>query len=187
MFDRETWRFINTFAPWLSALGTLTAVIVSLYLARRASRLDVRVFPAIVMVGVQGQQPWVEYVQVRVVNHGRPAIIKGVGWWLRGIPRQNWLWLEPANPLSTKLPATLNFGEEALLLYPTATFNKDAKSLLESIGRSMLPTLTVRLLRVGVFASTGQQFRVPLDAFLREFLLERSRQAKPESPWPAGR
>jgi hypothetical protein len=43
--DQETWRFINTFAPWLSAIGTLTAVAVSLYLARRSDRqkLEVRV------------------------------------------------------------------------------------------------------------------------------------------------
>ena len=44
LFDRETWLFINGFAPWLAALGTLLAVIVSLHLARRASRLDIRVF-----------------------------------------------------------------------------------------------------------------------------------------------
>src|SRR5438128_5518971 len=65
MFDRDTWRFINSFAPWLPAVGTLTAVIVSLYLGRRAARLDVRVFPAIVSVGVPGQQPWVEYFHIR--------------------------------------------------------------------------------------------------------------------------
>ena len=44
LFDRETWLFINSFAPWLAALGTVAAVIVALYLARRASRLDIRVF-----------------------------------------------------------------------------------------------------------------------------------------------
>jgi hypothetical protein len=32
-FDRETWTFVNSFAPWLSAIGTLAAVITSLYLA----------------------------------------------------------------------------------------------------------------------------------------------------------
>ena len=41
--DRETWRFINTFAPWLSALGTLAVVITSLYLTLAdRSRLRVR-------------------------------------------------------------------------------------------------------------------------------------------------
>jgi hypothetical protein len=182
MFDRDTWRFINSFAPWLSAVGTLTAVIVSLYLARRAARLDVRVFPAIVSVGVPGQQPWVEYFQNRAVNYGgRPAVISGIGLWLRGMPRQNWLWLPPDNRLSAKIPARLDFGEEAQFLYPTATFNRDAKSVLERVRKSIFPKLTVRLLRIGVFTTTGQRFRVPLDIHLRKFILERSRQLA-ESP-----
>jgi hypothetical protein len=41
--DRETWRFINTFAPWLSAVGTLVAVAVSLYLARKSNRIELEV------------------------------------------------------------------------------------------------------------------------------------------------
>ena len=26
--DKQTWQFINTFAPWLSAIGTISAVAV---------------------------------------------------------------------------------------------------------------------------------------------------------------
>jgi|SRR5262245_540631 len=187
MLDRETWRFINTFAPWFSALGTLTAVIISLYLARRASQLKVRVFPAIVKLVAQGeklgQSP--DFFQIRIVNHGREAVINGIGWWLRGIKRQNWLVLAPNDQYSAKLPKRLDFGEEATFLFPTATYNKDAKSLLERINGSWFPALTVRFLRVGVFASTGQQFRVRLDKHIRKFLLERANQIKSASSQPA--
>ena len=31
----EEWKYINTFAPWLSAIGTISAVMVSLFLARK--------------------------------------------------------------------------------------------------------------------------------------------------------
>lgn len=31
----DYWKFVNSFAPWLSAIGTLSAVIVAIYLARR--------------------------------------------------------------------------------------------------------------------------------------------------------
>jgi hypothetical protein len=177
MFDRDTWRFINTFAPWLSALGTFTAVVVSLRLARRASRLDVRVFPAIVKIFTPGQPgPHPEFFQVRFVNHGgREAIIKGVGWRLRGT-RENWLQLHPQNAVSSKIPLKVEFGEEGQILYPTDTYNKDAAPLLERIKESWFPQLTVHRLRVGVFTSTGQQFFVPLDKHLRKFMLERSKQ-----------
>jgi hypothetical protein len=43
MFEQGAWKFMNTFAPWHSALGAISAVITSLYLARRDKniRLDV--------------------------------------------------------------------------------------------------------------------------------------------------
>ncbi len=43
MGDRSLWLFINSFAGWLSALGTIAAVIVALYLARRDSRIRLKV------------------------------------------------------------------------------------------------------------------------------------------------
>ena len=33
MFAKETWVFLNTFADWFAALGSILAVIVALYLA----------------------------------------------------------------------------------------------------------------------------------------------------------
>ena len=35
MFDQETWKFTNTFAPWLSAFGAVSTVIASPDLAGR--------------------------------------------------------------------------------------------------------------------------------------------------------
>jgi len=188
MFDRETWRFINTFAPWLSAVGSLAAVVVSLYLARRNTRLDLRVFPALARVGIPGQKnTWENFFQIRVVNHGgRDAVVNGVGWWWRGFPRRNWLHLPPDNVYSAQVPKKLAFGEEACVLYPLATFNRDAAPLLKHIAAAWFPEVSVRLIRVGVFTSTGQQFRVPLDAHLRQFFLERSKQVGEPANVPAG-
>jgi hypothetical protein len=178
--DKEAWRFINTFAPWFSGLGTLLAVITSLWLALRASRLKLRVFPAIVKIfyedDIRSESP--EFLQIRVVNHGRSAVVAGIGWWrLRGIrTSKKWVILPPGGTFTTRLPKRLEFGEEAAILLPTATFNADAISLLQDITASRFPSLRVRFLRVGVFASTGQQFRVAPDQYVRKFLLERASQ-----------
>jgi hypothetical protein len=178
MPDRETWRFINTFAPWFSALGTLTAVIVSLYLARRAAKLDVRVNLSVVSLFSQGQNlsgvP--PYFNITVVNHGREAVIKGIGWRQRWPTRHVWSQIPPNDPLSTKLPARLEFGDTATLLFPTTTFNADAKPILEHVKLSRFPKLTVRLLRAGVYASTGEEFLVRFDKHIRRFILERAAQ-----------
>ena len=188
MPDRETWRFLNTFAPWLSALGTLAAVITSLYLARRAARLDIRVSASIVRMGVPGQQPWHEYFKIRVVNHGREAVVIAVAWWLRfnwlagtGLPK-NWLVLTgPDDDYSTRLPARLDFGEEANFFLATDVFFKPSSDILKTIRSSRFRKLTLRLLRVGVSTSTGQKFRAPLDVYVRKFLLERSTRVSNEA------
>src|SRR5688572_19989531 len=39
---RKTWEFINTFANWPSAIGTLAAVGVALYLAFRERRISLK-------------------------------------------------------------------------------------------------------------------------------------------------
>jgi hypothetical protein len=184
MFDQDTWRFVNTFAPWLSAIGTLTAVIVSLYLARRASRLALRVFLAIITTVYQDdyRTQTTEFVKISVVNHGRTAVVTGFGWlWLWGSrKKRNWVILPPVGVDTTRFPKKLEFGEEATILLPTATFNKDSEWFLQAIRSSWFPHLEVRLLRVVVFASTGQRFRVPLDRHLRKFMLDRASQIAAE-------
>ena len=125
MFDRETWLFINSFAPWLAALGTVAAVIVSLYLARRALRLDIRVFAQI--VATFGMEPREELFRIGVVNHGRKAVVSQLVWWPLGFGRRmHWIVLPPRNHLSTELPCELDFGEKAdALLIPTGGRNED--------------------------------------------------------------
>ena len=140
-------------------------------------------FPAIVQIGRPGLLPWTEYFQVRVVNHGREAVVKSVGWWLLA-SKQAWVILSPDNPYSTKIPAKLDFGEEALFLYPTETYNRDAERLLHFIRTSRFPELTLRRLRIGVYTSTGQIFRVPLDKHLRRFLRERLKERPREATAP---
>jgi hypothetical protein len=82
LFDRTTWTFINSFADWLSALGTVSAVILALYLARRDKnvRLEVSAGHRIVVTpGTEG--PYPEYLMIRIVNIGhREAQITNIGW-----------------------------------------------------------------------------------------------------------
>ena len=80
--DSETWRFINTFAPWFSAIGTIAAVIVSLYLARarRPIKLEVRSGHRI-LVGDSSELKYPEYIFIGAINVGhRVAYITNVGW-----------------------------------------------------------------------------------------------------------
>ena len=179
LFDRETWLFINSFAPWLAALGTVAAVIASLYLARRTSRPDIRVFVRIVGF-LEDVEPREEFFRINAVNRSRKATVSTIAWCSFSFVRRKkiWMCLPPNNPSSTKIPCELGFGEEANFFFPTATFNELAKPVLEHVRDSKFPRLAVRRLRVGVVTSTAQYFRARLDHRTRKFILSRSKQIK---------
>ncbi|MFZ5452098.1 MAG: hypothetical protein ACOZF2_09560 [Thermodesulfobacteriota bacterium] len=82
LMSQDTWKFINTFAPWLAAIGTITTALVALYLARmdRNIRLEISVgHRLIVTPGLSG--PYPEFLFIRVVNIGhREAQVINIGW-----------------------------------------------------------------------------------------------------------
>lgn len=111
--DKETWQFINTFAPWLSAIGTLSAVVISLYLATKDRRITLKVdasLKTLIQTGVRSQ----DFATISVVNVGRrEATITGIGWKIGFIRKTN-LFQVPGAPLySAQLPSKLHDGESA--------------------------------------------------------------------------
>ena len=177
MPDRETWDFINSFAPWFSALGTLCAVLVSLYLASRMSRHRVRVSCSIVRMIPTGQRlgDGAEFLQIRVVNRGSlEVVVSGIMWKQRGLRRQSYVVFPPDDPYSTKVPAKLQYGDQALFFFPTKTFPRSASELLKTLGAAGPSSLKLRLLSLGVYASTGEEFLSPLDGHIRKWLVEQA-------------
>ena len=174
MFNQETWLFINSFAPWLAALGTLLAVIVSLRLARRTSQPDIRVFTD--LISMFGQLiPRKVFIRINAVNHSRKVDVNTIAWWSRwplGFGRRKQV-LPLDDPHSMKLPCELDFGKEAGFFFPLDTFHEHWKSLLEHVGDSKFQWLTFRLLRVGLVTSTDQCFGAPLSQKMREIILVR--------------
>jgi hypothetical protein len=76
----ETWRFLNTFAPWFSALGTFAAVAITLWLTISRSRPRVKVLAGHrVLTGGGSLGP--DMLLIRIVNTGdRMARITSAGW-----------------------------------------------------------------------------------------------------------
>ena len=169
--DKETWRFINTFAPWLSALGTISAVIVSLYLATKNRRLDLKV-TASVQTLVHAGMPTRDYVTISVVNlGGREATIMAIGWQF-GLLRKKHLFQLPGLPIfSTKLPARLRDGESANFFMPTTPEPSSVEwvpMMKQHLGR--WPRLSVLSLKAEVATSVGKTFRVRVHRNVRNLL-----------------
>jgi len=72
MPDKSTWQFINSFAPWLAALGTLLAVIISLYLARRDKqiRISVNAYITTLINSLNNSNQSDRYLCIEVTNTG---------------------------------------------------------------------------------------------------------------------
>lgn len=66
----ECWKFINSFAPWLSAFGTLSAVVVSLYIALSNRKISIAISSEIFDFG-NGNESLI----IKVTNTGLRTVV----------------------------------------------------------------------------------------------------------------
>jgi hypothetical protein len=146
--DQDTLRFINTFGPWLSAIGTLIAVAVSLHLARRSDQLKLEVRVGLRNVGVMPAlvKPYTFFLRPNVISDAPPDLlvvsVTNLGrrtarlaqmWWHAGgrarvlgisLPKFRWasrlsfLWTPIINEYSFEFPKILADGDSAFYSWP---------------------------------------------------------------------
>jgi hypothetical protein len=76
---REMWQFINSFADWFSAAGTIAAVAVALFLAARDRRIRLIPRAAHQVILVPNSRSNQEIVGITVTNkERRTAILTGL-------------------------------------------------------------------------------------------------------------
>ena len=170
--SRDTWRFINTFAPWLSALGTLSAVALSLYLARRDKTVRLEVSAGhrlLVTPGTPG--PWPEFLAISVVNIGhRDAQITNIGWRVGILRKRHAIQTTITDGMSSQLPIRLRDGEEAKYFVPM----NETTNWLDNFASKMLaplPRVQVYFVRIQVFTTIGRTFEARIESSLRDKLI----------------
>ncbi|HEY9157515.1 hypothetical protein [Candidatus Binatus sp.] len=188
MPTKPDWTFINTFAGWLSAVGTLLAVIVSLYLSRRDSRIRLHVNVGIrkIFIGtgkhVVKNAP--DFIVIAVTNVGRrTANVTGL-FWKNWLIRRQYLYQIPGEaPLSAQIPAKLGDGDEAdftVSLEAFAATNDPGEFARRCLPRPRI--LTARFLRMQVRTSTRHTFSVAIEKELRQRLVQWVKEKRPSSP-----
>jgi hypothetical protein len=171
--SQDVWRFINTFAPWFSAVGTLSAVVLSLYLARRDKNVRLKVSAGHrIIVGPGSQEPYPEYLSIYIVNIGhRDAQIINIGWKV-GIFKKRYAVQSAINDgMSSTIPVRLKDGEEAKFLIP---LNKETNWLRE-FGKKMLypfPWLQAHFIKIQAYTSLGDTFEEKIEKSLRQKILD---------------
>jgi hypothetical protein len=176
--DRETWRFINTFAPWLAAIGTLAAVLFSLYitLADR-SRLRVRAWKQVLpteprTVPVPNGEVGRSLVTIRVTNtRDKEIFIDEIYWNVGGT--------------ITPQPINYTFSVGLDLTSPSMLVGRVPTQIDFDLGTFItlyLPHLVPSLLRsgsrvkIGVVISTGKRFESKIEKGLDDWLREAAKE-----------
>lgn len=172
--DRDTWQFINTFAPWLSAVGTILAVIVSLYLANRDRQIKLRINAGVRKIVMSGQSiaQGTDVIDITVTNVGyRSARITTLYWKIGIFKKVRAVQLPGTMPWSAQLPCTLRDGDQASFPLELSIWEKDIEKMLKSIP-STFPRIGVRSIKVGVSTSTGKRFESRIEESFQKWFLE---------------
>jgi hypothetical protein len=174
--DRETWRFINSFAPWLSAIGTLAAVITSLYLATASrTRLRIRAFKSQYSLDLRivpvlpEDQPDEFFLTFSVTNsRDKEVFVQDVYWKIGGVRINQRLDLNrfgsQHDPDMSALPGLVG-RVPAHLTVNAGEFRENQLALL---APALLNTNT--RIKVGARTSTGRCFENKIDRALEDWL-----------------
>ena len=178
LMDRATWEFINSFAPWLAALGMIGAVIVSLYLARRDKKIRFEVRAGIRLVPTPGERTIPEYLLIQVTNIGyREAELRSVEWRIGLFKKQHVFQVTARDDgMSSDIPIRLRDGEMALYFIPIGrtTFIDDfAKDFLMKH-----PKIRSRYINICAITSVGSEFEEKIEKNLRKELIKRAIELK---------
>ncbi len=182
--SHSEWQFINTFAPWLSAIGTLSAVLLSLYVAFRRPRPRAKLTASVYMMVEAGSAPpFPDFVHIKVVNTGdRPFKITAIGWTCGMFNKRAALQNTDGLPNSSSLPIVLEHGQEAIYLVP---FAFAGESWPKYFARGVLMPrwrLALWSLRSTAYTSTGSVFKAKPDQSLRKALEKACQSLKGDSP-----
>jgi hypothetical protein len=172
--DVEFWRFVNSFAPWLSAIGSLSAVAIALYLARQDKRVRLHVSVGhrlLVTQGVADSHP--SYLSIKITNVGHRAAEVSNLTWKTGIFRKDHaIQTISRDDMSSPMPVRLKDGEVANYLVRL----DDKHDWLGKFIEDFLPDkywLRLRLVRFRVHTTIGRVFSTKLEKSFITLCLER--------------
>ena len=172
--DIEFWRFVNSFAPWLSAIGSLSAVALALFLARQDKRVRLDVSAGhrlLVTQGVPGPHP--SYLSIRITNIGhREAQISSLTWKTGIFHKAYAVQTISRDDLSSPMPIRLKDGEEANYFIRL----DDEHDWLGKFIEDFLPNnywLRLKLTRIRVHTTIGSEFATKLEKGFIDLCLER--------------
>jgi hypothetical protein len=167
----------KTFAPWLSATGTVSAVVVSLYLATRDKRIRLKVNAGLRKLVMPGQKlsQGTDIVSITVTNVGYRAATINSLYWRVGFFKKAHIVQMPEN--LSALPTKLADGDESSFPLNLSSWAKDIDGFLKVIP-SRLPKIGVKSIKIGVYTTNGERFESKIEPRLQKWFLEQIEKRK---------
>lgn len=168
----EEWKFINSFAPWLSAIGTLLAVCVSLYISFSTRKIALSISSGIFVFNENGVDE--EYLAINVTNTGYRTVFLNslicisfqVGLFKKiniGIGHK---YIDSHK--SSSFPCKLGENETANLF---VKINNDNVNWLHNFKEEHLKKHSLSTLRIVVYPNVGKPFKVKPDKTIMKNLI----------------
>lgn len=151
----QTMQILTVLGAWIGGIGSLTAAVTALWLARRGGRVRLRSSVGIrVLLG--GHRRREELLPITTTNVGeRPVTIDGIGWRI-GSRKKNRMYATQTftNRLTDQCPKKLEHGETASF----RVFLSDSPHWLGELARDFVDPQAGRpasTLRAQIFTSVG--------------------------------
>jgi hypothetical protein len=153
----QIWVAVGT---WVAGIGTLAAVIVALYLARRVEKVRLKVYvgPRVVVLG--DGTPFKKQIAFSVTNLGeRPVTIESVGWVIgRGKGRR--FAIQPVSgPFTSQYPIEIAHGKGTTFMVSLDEapnwYREFATGFVQDLSGDSLRTLVAQ-----IHTSVGQTIEV---------------------------
>ncbi len=160
----EEWKFINSFAPWLSAIGTLLAVCMSLYISFSTRKIALSISSGIFVFNENGVDE--EYLAINVTNTGYRTVFLNslicisfqVGLFKKTNIGIGHKYIDSHK--SSSFPCKLGENETANLF---VKINNDNVNWLHNFKEEQLKKHSLSTLRIIVYPNVGKPFKVKPD------------------------
>lgn len=186
MPDQPTWEFINTFAPWLSAAGTILAAVVALYLGLSGRREKLQLSAGVWLTVGEGVKQE-RFVRISVTNIGHnELILHNVGWRVGWLKKQHALQMLDITPALTgieikQLPYKLASGDAWQYLIPVKIFEVNSDLFFNTKLQRLFPAPHIRSLKVTAGTTRGKTFYASAISEVRKLILD-AMKANKNSP-----
>ncbi len=168
--DPSAREWLDLAAEWLTAIGTVGAVIVALRLSRRDKKPCLTVIGAVHRYVEEGQTyaEGVPLVVLTATNTGYVPVSVCSPCWRIGVFRRKVLFqIAPKGFTQTELNT---YGQRHSITFPASQFFEGWEVMREEIRRRRWPLLAIASLRWGFDTTVGKRFFGPLNWELKKLI-----------------